>query len=142
MTSVFLYFDNITFKMAVKRLAYETRRVVVTRGFGVTVSFQYGIGGHDLILQTRLVSILIFLLINIFSIKINKLFFIQDSGGQGFTSGVCCFLGAFMAATKAKYWMTFLVFSVLPAPDSPLFVCLYIFFKLINQSHFIISKIK
>ena len=23
------------------------------------------------------------------------------------------------AATKAKYWMTFLVFSVLPAPDSP-----------------------
>ena len=27
---------------------------------------------------------------------------------------------ATLAATKAKYWMTFLVFSVLPAPDSPL----------------------
>ncbi len=25
-----------------------------------------------------------------------------------------------VAATYAKYWMTFLVFSVLPAPDSPL----------------------
>ena len=24
------------------------------------------------------------------------------------------------AATYAKYWITFLVFSVLPAPDSPL----------------------
>lgn len=25
----------------------------------------------------------------------------------------------FGAATNARYWMTFLVFSVLPAPDSP-----------------------
>ena len=32
-----------------------------------------------------------------------------------------CFVDDFKdAATKARYWMTFLVFSVLPAPDSPL----------------------
>ena len=34
---------------------------------------------------------------------------------------------------KAKYWMTFLVFSVLPAPDSPLQSVEIFFFK--SQNH-------
>jgi len=46
------------------------------------------------------------------------------------------FLPLTPAATKAKYWITFFVFSVLPAPDSPLIynnklISYYIFFLII-----------
>jgi hypothetical protein len=46
------------------------------------------------------------------------------------------FLPLTPAATKAKYWITFFVFSVLPAPDSPLIynnklINYYIFFIII-----------
>ena len=33
-----------------KRNAYETRRVVVTDGLGITVSLQYRVSLHDLVL--------------------------------------------------------------------------------------------
>ena len=51
-------------------------------------------------------------------IKITDLF-LKSTKYKVYTS-ICCFLGALAAATKAKYWITFFVFSVLPAPDSPL----------------------
>ena len=57
---------------------------------------------------------------------------------MGFALNICCdkadncfdpergaerTYGVSEVATAARYWMTFLVFSVLPAPDSPLFPC-------------------
>ena len=41
------------------------------------------------------------------------------------------FLPLTPAATKAKYWITFFVFSVLPAPDSPLDMKLRIIYNYI-----------
>jgi hypothetical protein len=43
------------FKISGSRLTYETRRVVVTGGLGVTVGLQHWIGRDDLILERALV---------------------------------------------------------------------------------------
>lgn len=101
---------------------HESGRVVIADGLGVAKGLQGRIGLDDLVLQGALVG---------WETMKGEGDWVWTPLGKGHHQGgvapgptllllAASFLRSPMAAMVAKYWMTLLVLTVFPAPDSPL----------------------